>query len=257
MLPVNAITAWGVSHPWATADQIEQDLLLSRAICEISGHSYLGNELLFRGGTALHKLHLPSPLRYSEDLDYVRTTAGGIGALTGALLDLGCDLGFDVRSKITEHPKVFWRTISQAGNPLRIKIEINTHERSPSLPTIRLPFTVVSPWWTRDAQVATFQLPELIATKLRALFQRSKGRDLFDIWLALTQVSLNPDSVLTAFAPYRPARYSSTTATANLTAKLNSKDFCNDLAELSVQTISPYDPHEAAALVIKNLLSRV
>lgn len=36
----------------------------------------------FRGGTALHKLHLESAYRYSEDLDYVRTSASGIGPLT-------------------------------------------------------------------------------------------------------------------------------------------------------------------------------
>ena len=87
MLSVNDIAAWGRAHPWASADQIEQDLLLSRAICAIADDDYLGQELAFRGGTALHKLHLPAPLRYSEDLDYVRSTGGGIGQLTGALLD--------------------------------------------------------------------------------------------------------------------------------------------------------------------------
>jgi len=96
VLSINDIAAWGVTHPWATADQIEQDLLLSRAICAIADHDYLSHELIFRGGTALHKLCLPNPQRYSEDLDYVRSTEGGIGILTGALLDLGRELGFDV-----------------------------------------------------------------------------------------------------------------------------------------------------------------
>jgi predicted nucleotidyltransferase component of viral defense system len=186
MLSVNDIASWGITHPWASANQVEQDLLLARAICAISNHEYLGRELVFRGGTALHKLHLTMPLRYSEDLDYVRSTAGGIGQLSGALLDLGRDLGFEVRSRISEHPKVYWRTQSQGGTSLRIKLEVNTHERSPALPLEQRPFRVESSWWTGEAQVLTFQLAELIATKLRALYQRSKGRDLFDIWLALT-----------------------------------------------------------------------
>jgi len=75
MLSDNIITAWATEHPWPTRTQVEQDLLLSRAICEISNHSYLGDELAFRGGTALHKLHTARPYRYSEDLDYVRSTA--------------------------------------------------------------------------------------------------------------------------------------------------------------------------------------
>ena len=70
MIPYDAITAWGVAHPWPTREQVEQDLLLSRAICAIATDPYLGQELVFRGGTAFHKLFLPEPHRYSEDLDY-------------------------------------------------------------------------------------------------------------------------------------------------------------------------------------------
>ncbi|HMQ66966.1 MAG TPA: nucleotidyl transferase AbiEii/AbiGii toxin family protein [Arachnia sp.] len=81
MIPANAITAWGTDHPWPTREQVEQDLLLSRAICAIASDDYLGQELVFRGGTALHKLHLERPFRYSEDLDYVRSSASGIGEL--------------------------------------------------------------------------------------------------------------------------------------------------------------------------------
>ncbi|MDR1185914.1 MAG: nucleotidyl transferase AbiEii/AbiGii toxin family protein [Bifidobacteriaceae bacterium] len=255
MLSTNDIAAWGNTHPWAAADQIEQDLLLSRAICAIATHPYLRQELTFRGGTALHKLHLPRPARYSEDLDYVRATGGGIGRLTGSLLDLGRDLGFDVRSRLTEHPKVYWRATGQTGTPLRIKVEINTHERSPALPLIALPFEVDSPWWSGHADVPTFQLPELIATKLRALYQRSKGRDLFDIWLALISTDLDPSEVIAAFGPYRPARYTRAAATANLRAKLALPDFRNDLADLAAASSAAYDPDQAADLVIERLLS--
>ena len=257
MLSANDIAAWGITHPWATADQVEQDLLLSRAMCAIADESYLGRELLFRGGTALHKLHLPQAVRYSEDLDYVRTTAGGIGKLTGALLDLGRDLGFQVKSRITEHPKVYWRTTSQAGNSLRIKIEVNTHERSPALPTIRLPFQVISPSWSDTVEVPTFQLPELIATKLRALYQRSKGRDLFDMWLALTQTPLDPAQVLAAFELYRPIGYTSKMAIANLEAKLVNPDFRHDLDELATRPPIPYEPDVAGKLIIDTFLSRL
>jgi hypothetical protein len=49
MVSVNAIAAWGITHPGASADQVEQHLLLSRAICAIADDSHLGGELLFRG----------------------------------------------------------------------------------------------------------------------------------------------------------------------------------------------------------------
>lgn len=63
--------------------------MLSRLIIEIANDDYLGDELVFRGGTCLHKLHAPEPLRYSEDLDNVRSTGGGIGELTRAVTQIG------------------------------------------------------------------------------------------------------------------------------------------------------------------------
>jgi len=254
MLSADVITAWAVDHPWPARVQVEQDLLLSRAICAIATDDYLGNELVFRGGTALHKLHLPKPLRYSEDLDYVRSTGSGIRQLTERLFHLGRDLGFDVRSKITEHPKFYWRTTSQVGTNLRLKIEINTHERSPAKSLIRRSFVVESSWWAGQAEVSTFQLAELIATKLRALFQRSRGRDLFDIWLALTATDLDPDQVIAAFGPYRPAGYTAKRAVANLQAKLAAPDFRHDLDALASQPPESYDADQAADLVTKTLL---
>jgi len=37
---------------------------------------FLRDEIRFRGGTALNKLHFPKPLRYSEDIDLTRTKEG-------------------------------------------------------------------------------------------------------------------------------------------------------------------------------------
>ena len=82
------VTHWATSAPWATPTQVEQDLLLSRLICEIATDPYLGPELVFRGGTCLHKLRIHPARRYSEDLDYVRVSPGGIGPLTAALTQL-------------------------------------------------------------------------------------------------------------------------------------------------------------------------
>lgn len=88
MIPPALITEWSSHAPWPTETQIEQDLILSRMIVEIATHEALGNELAFRGGTCLHKLHLPRPVRYSEDLDYVRRTRGPVGPLMAGIRDI-------------------------------------------------------------------------------------------------------------------------------------------------------------------------
>ena len=64
MISLHDITQWGIDHPWSSQDQIEQDLLLSQAICEIANDRLLGNELVLRGGTAFHKLFLDEAFRY-------------------------------------------------------------------------------------------------------------------------------------------------------------------------------------------------
>lgn len=257
MIPTNAITGWGVTHLWPTREQVEQDLLLSRAICAIASDRYLGDELVFRGGTALHKLHLEKPYRYSEDLDYVRNSASGIAPLTQALTHLGTELGFEVRTRVGTHPKVYWRTTAETGVPLRIKIEINTHERSPALSPIRHHYQVDSSWWNGSAQVLTFRPAELVATKIRALYQRSKGRDLFDLWLALDHLGLAPDDILAAFSPYRPDGLTSHRAQANLARKLTDPTFRGDLDPLVTAKPANYDIDTAAELVTDRLLSRL
>ena len=67
MISANVIKNWSGTHSWSTREQIEQDFLLSQAICEISNNKILGNKLIIRGGTAFHKLFLPKAYRYSED----------------------------------------------------------------------------------------------------------------------------------------------------------------------------------------------
>ena len=74
MIPAQNIVAWGSVVPWADQRQVEQDLIISRALVDIFNDKMLSTELRFRGGTALNKLHFPKPLRYSEDIDLVRTS---------------------------------------------------------------------------------------------------------------------------------------------------------------------------------------
>lgn len=100
MITSTQLTHWSNVVPWISGDQVEQDLVLSLLIVEIAQDPYLGDELVFRGGTCLHKLYDTGLARYSEDLDYVRRSGGGIGELTRAVTAIGELLGMDVRTKI-------------------------------------------------------------------------------------------------------------------------------------------------------------
>jgi len=56
-------------------EQVEQDLVICRALVEIFSDDWLASSLAFRGGTALHKLYLNPQPRYSEDIDLVQVRA--------------------------------------------------------------------------------------------------------------------------------------------------------------------------------------
>lgn len=256
MISAAHITQWAKNAPWPTRDQVEQDLVLSRLIVEIANHPLLGDELVFRGGTCLHKLHLSTPRRYSEDLDYVRVTSSGIGPVLDALRGVGSVLGLESRTKVTQHPKVQFRSVFGSGAPMRIKIEINTYETSPARPLVRIPYVVDSPWWSGQADVQTFTPSELAATKLRALHQRRKGRDLFDLWLALTEMRLDPAEIVACFAPYRPVGYDRVAAEATLAEHLSQPAFHGDLATLT-EVPEEYDLDTTADLIAAELLARL
>ena len=72
MIPKIYITKWGEHVPWLFDMQLEQDLLISRALVELFSNPHISEALAFRGGTALYKLFLTPAPRYSEDIDLVQ-----------------------------------------------------------------------------------------------------------------------------------------------------------------------------------------
>ena len=257
MIRRSDIVQWGVAHPWQNENQVEQDLLLSRAMVEIANDPLLGRELVLRGGTAFHKLFLPKPYRYSEDLDFVRTTGGGIGEVMKRLTSLGSELGFEVRTKMGMYPKVMWRFAFADGVPGKIKLEINTFERSPMMELTTRRHAVENPFFSGAADIPTFQPEELVATKLRALYQRKKGRDLYDLWLALTVLELDPEKIVAAYPAYRPEGVSGEDVAENLRLKLVDPEFRTDVLAMIRADASAYDPDAADELIESELLSRI
>jgi hypothetical protein len=85
VIPRAHITAWRTRAPWPSNEQVEQDLVLSRALVAIFQHPIVAESAVFRGGTAMHKLFLEAPGRYSEDIDLVQRSPGPIGKLVDAI----------------------------------------------------------------------------------------------------------------------------------------------------------------------------
>ena len=206
LIPAQNIVAWGNVVPWADPRQVEQDLVISRALVEIFRDDVLRNALRFRGGTALNKLHFPAPLRYSEDIDLVRTSAGPIGPiLDGLRAVLQPWLGRAQFGSSRMAPKLRFRAEAEDGRaaPIRLKIEINTREIESFDAPVAIRFEVANPWFSGAATIPTFSREEMLATKLRALLQRDKGRDLHDLAHGLDVFEkLTVDRIVDIFSSY-------------------------------------------------------
>lgn len=239
MIPQNFITEWKNKAPWQDNAQIEQDLILSRAIVELFSNKILKESLVFRGGTALHKLYSPLQERYSEDLDFVQKDAGPIGSILKEIHDtLNPWLGHP-KWKQTQGRVTFYYRYESEISPIRsmkVKIEINTREHFRYSDLVDVPFSVSSRWFEGEASVTSYALEELMGTKMRALYQRKKGRDLFDLMVILQNFpSLDRQKVIDCFLFYlnkEDLQVSRAEFEKNMHQKLQDKIFLQDISAL-------------------------
>ena len=139
MIPRAHITAWRSQAPWPTDAQVEQDLVLTRALTEIFKWSAIAKAVAFRGGTALHKLYFEHPGRYSEDIDLVQIEAGPIGHVLDAIRErLDPWMGEPRRKRGHGRVTIVYRfdTTLEPRQQMRLKIEINTRSTIPRIVSV-------------------------------------------------------------------------------------------------------------------------
>lgn len=102
-------------------------------------------------------------------------------------------------------------------------------------------------------------LTELLGTKMRALYQRRKGRDLFDIWLAITQTDVNIKKIIEAWHFYMNEEGNSVSQKEfleNMEKKIKDQDFLADMTGLLRPSLK-YDIHIAYNFVKTALLENI
>jgi len=251
---------WRSSAPWIADAQVEQDLLICRALVSLFSNKLIAENLAFRGGTALHKIFLKPPSRYSEDIDLVQVNAGAIGPLMDAIHQtLDGFLGTPKRKQAEDSVTLVYRTDSEIPPvvPLKLKVEINTREHFSVMGYREEPFSVGSRWFSRTCKIKTYSLDELLGTKLRALYQRRKGRDLFDLWLGLALGKATPETIVHTFRKYMESEALSVSQKEfkeNLAKKITTRAFLADTDNI-VRPAITYDAQEAYRLIDEQLLA--
>src|SRR5690625_1194044 len=222
----------------------------------------LRDHLAFRGGTALNKLFFQPATRYSEDIDLVQTRPGPTAPTRHRIRERLAGLGLDprrARAPDMMHVHYAFESEIEPIERLRLKIEINTREHDSVLPRIEVPFAVRSRWFDGEARIPTYALEELLGTKLRALYQRKKGRDLYDFAVAFERGSVDDAVVVQCFRSYMERGGHTVTRAQfeeNLTTKMADVAFREDIVPL-LHVDATYDADAAARWVMERLISRL
>ena len=265
MIPRAYITEWTQYAPWKSNEQVEQDLVICRALVEIFSDEFLAKELAFRGGTALHKLYLHPQPRYSEDIDLVQVNEGAIGPVLDRIRAV-LDPLFESRAKYNKtliSNKLTYRFQSEflPVQNMRLKIEINTREHFTELGIVKIPFEVNSRWFSGSCKISTYQLEELMGTKLRARYQRSKGRDLYDQYKALIKnADLDINKVLQCYHAYMEQSDGGVPTQEiyieNIEEKMGNPEFTGDTIAL-IRPEENWDIEEAYELIKTEILEKI
>ena len=234
MIPEFAIREWSEHVPWTESEQVEQDLLICRALTEIYKDEYLASHLAFRGGTALHKLFLSPQPRYSEDIDLVQINAEPIKETYDHIRDALAFLGEPKVKQKKHNNTLIFRLESESIPvvPIHLKVEINCKEHFSVLPMQRMPFSVVNKWY----------------------------RDLYDLYKALTTSDINIDNVLACYQKYMEFVVDHIPTykefIINMEDKMQDDEFLGDTMQL-LRPDEEFNPQEGYEVVRTLLLDRL
>jgi predicted nucleotidyltransferase component of viral defense system len=261
--------------PWSMQHQVEQDLLLCRAMVALFDDAFLSAQIAMRGGTFLHKVHLSPASRYSEDIDLVvvgtrpeehirrairRVLADVLGAPKASAWDtLGLALRNTVKPSRVLRMTYSLPSIIEPGRMLDIVVEANVTERKPHRSIVETPFSFPFRDESVQTRIRGYDIHEMLGTKLRAMFQRKRGRDLFDLYWALTKSTgpVDPSAIIESFQHYMKqegAKAGRAAFVGILEARLKNRGFCSDMEFLLRNGVS-YDPQAAGSYIRLNLLN--
>lgn len=285
MIPLQDLISWRVHAPWPQDDQVEQDYLLSRSVAAIFQDKFLKQHVAMRGGTVLHKAHLAPAVRYSEDIDLVLVTDRAEGHIRKALrrvlepvlgqpqesmtgyitLAIRNAVG---KSRILRSTYSYEPTQGTLAAKATLKVETNVSERSSCFPMVPVNFSFPDESGKlSQCDVMSFDIDEMLGTKMRALLQREQGRDLFDLFWAWTlskenktAYAVQPDRVAHAFAHYMSAEGSHFTADhfiEQLKLRVAKEKFRQDVKSMLSSSFGEYNIDHACEEVCDVFLTKL
>jgi len=193
-------------------DVVEKDYTLGWVLAGIANHPALGSQWVFKGGTCLKKCYFET-YRFSEDLDFTLSDHEQLdkGFLADALGEVsdwmyessGVELPRgDIRIEIFRNPRgnisaqgrfSYRGPLQRRGSLPRIKLDLTDDEILVMEPIAR---EVYHPYADRPEdpiRAHCYSFEETFAEKIRALAERGRPRDLYDVVTIFRRDELRPD----------------------------------------------------------------
>ena len=143
---------------------------------------------------------------------------------------------------------------------MKLKIEINHREHFDVLGIKLVNLQIANGWFSGNCDIPSYELEELLGTKLRALYQRRKSRDLFDLYWAYQHHAVNTEQLLHCYRKYMSFDVDHPPTQkmfiANMEEKMQDMDFTGDINVILRPGVS-YDNEVAYAFIKSELLENL
>ena len=183
-----------------SATNVEKVIRLCLILDDLNRLEEFAGKLLLKGGTAINLIAFDRLPRLSVDLDLdfadnlsKEETDIQREKINKALSAYSEDMGYKIRDRssfVLDSKSLLYTTTT--GSVDKIKLDINYHSRCHVYPAaysdVSIPFDIEN----NHIQIAHLNIIELFAGKIKALFERCKPRDIFDIF-SLAQSGLLSD----------------------------------------------------------------
>jgi predicted nucleotidyltransferase component of viral defense system len=259
MISQKDITEWRIYAPWLKDILVKKDLIQSKILIDLFNNEILSEKFALRGGLAINKLYLLSPSRYSEDINLVQIYPEPIGIIIDEIRRSLSWLGEPVRKQTKDKITLYYNKSLKFILDQGIKIVISIREHSSLKGLIKKKYKIENSWFSGEADIVTFTIEELLAIKLKDLYFKQRGRDLFDIYI-ISQKCNNIDKILVIqilkkYFIREVRKVSRFLYERNLVYKMRNLNFVSDISPLLPSNSKGYNYEIAYHHIIKHYIS--
>jgi predicted nucleotidyltransferase component of viral defense system len=178
----------------------EKEIILTFLLQLLSERGVL-DRFAFKGGTCLRKMFLGSQARFSTDLDFTALEehdhetvildmmAAFEQPFHGIRFTIPDDSYYETQDGLSWGVNPAYSHEWNASGDSAVRLQVSRRE-TPTLPTERRPQCEQSYFRQLPfppAEITCLALPEIIAEKIRACYQRNKARDIYDLGVFATR----------------------------------------------------------------------